>query len=304
MEVRFKLRKADGDFAPGRLVEIHTNEEKLFGRHHRTDADGRFSAEVRGTWLKALTAEGETLLADREMPSERSTWDLGDLRLPKQDDHATTRSASAKRVKDRHESAGVRGQFFYADGTMCSQGYGISVTCRSQRFSVRSNSDGSFFVPIPAELVGPKGFHVVNDIYVEGNEVGKYHRFIDYQGYFHVILPRSLGRGGSRGGMVSGQVVDADGGAIADAKVSAKVRSGGIAAMFLGGGDVWTTRSNRYGQFALRFEGGVVVEQLFVNGDEPGEILAGEHELPNRDIKAGSFGLTLRKRKGFLGSWF
>jgi len=56
----------------------------------------------------------------------------------------------------------------------------------------------------------------------------------------------------------------------------------------------------------LPFTGGTVVKRLYVDGSEPSLITKGkgenEQELPNRDIRAGTFNITVRrKKKAFCG---
>lgn len=295
--VSFRACKADGEPLTNRRVKLYKGDKYSPGK---TDDSGRCSIEWSHSWLDGVDVDGEYWDMQREIYSESGRVDLGELRAQKQSESFQRNEETGwKEV----QPTSIRGQLFYSDGTMCSQHKEIKILVHDEMFTSGSTGDGDFNIEIRSNYRDPRGFFQVQAMFVEGNEIPRYHRFVDHQGYWHVVMPRSQGKAGSRGGMISGQVVDSDNLPLADTRVGGEVRSDSLIWGLLGGGDVYATRTNRHGQFALRFTGGVVLKKVLVNGEQPGEIWAGETSLTDQEIRAGSFGLVLRERKRFLG-WF
>jgi hypothetical protein len=270
------------------------------GKRHecRVDGFGRAELDYPHEWVDQILIDGVELLKPTSGGKEiGARTDLGTLVIPSR---AEDRNIS-KRVK------GVRGQVFYADGTMLHEPVRVSVWVAGREFSTdgpesRCDNKGAFYIAVHLDELqhaATDGRFSIQRMFVNGREIRPKQVFRDPEGFMHVVMPRDfrqLGGKSHRGGMIAGYVVDSEGNPREGVKVTAEVAGG------LFGAKTASTRTGKRGRFVLRFEGGARLKRLYVDGREPKKITGADgEELPNSNIHAGHFNLRLERARRWFG---
>lgn len=259
-----------------------------------TDSNGRCSIDFPHNWA-------DKLMVDNQIIKEH--WDIGiktdfeyeDFQIQKPGEQTAPRAKTTPfgHSKDFHTS--MRGRVYYADGTIPHKQFNIKVEFPGKGYEIQTDKEGEFSIEIEpmGKLIHAKKW------YVNGHSLSTkfvYQRDNDANDdSYVVILPANLGKGGHKGGLVSGQVFGQDGAKAYGVKVRADAKG-----VFTKGGETLTDKN---GRFALHVDG--QVKDFYVDGNHPESIQIktanGIEEISAGDIHVGMFGVRLVKRDKFLG---
>lgn len=300
----------DGEPAARRSVRI-INGSKILNT--QTDAFGKLDFDWDEDWIDVLEVEQIPLKRDWDISGgflSGSQNELGEFQIPRPDDNRPDDQHQGLFAKDRER--GVHGRLFYSDGTSVFRSFRIEVellgTHIGQRYSTTDrgsycHENGEFFVATHPYERGT----FVSKIYVSTDwtsaEIPRKMYRRGANGDYMVILPQDYGKGGTRGGLITGQVLDNDGLGVPQAKLQAEIRGTGLFNL----SDHAETYTDHKGRFQLPFDGGTTIKRLFIDGYEPVKIVrttktGSEEQMPVRNIPAGSFNLRiLRHKRSFLG---
>jgi hypothetical protein len=304
-----KLRHRDKE--PVRHKEVFLFDERDNVLALRSDDRGIVQFE----WAhdRIARVEVEQVVVKRDWKVEGAFGPQTDLELvcPRFEDDEELHVEDARR---EGKESGVRGQLFYPDGTMVREEYKVRVELRTYdgaggiEFSTDKGSlsycrdDGSFFIATQAYSKG-----VVKDVWVNNDKVPAQQWWRNASGFYIVLVPAGLRRkGGDKGGLIAGRVINRDGEPARHAKIEARVRSNNF--LSFGAGDGADTYTDGTGRFMLIFKGGIELKQLLIDGNPPvkmtrkNEETGDPEELSAEDLKAGTFGVTfVREPKGLFG---
>jgi len=297
-QLKMQALYPNGEPAKHTAVEISCEEGNTI--REKTDSDGRLELKIRSKFIYSIKVGNHTV---------KENWVTEDL--TDADERYELPAAQGSPVQGDAAGvggdAGFRGRLFYSDGTAVAEELRVEAELpgRSIRVSEYSDQKGRFTLPIPYE---PNERHRQPlNLYVRGQRIDPAR--INYSGarYAVIVLPPMLGkRGGDSGGLVTGRVVDSNGDPYEGAKITAQVVSGSMLGIF--SSKFAEARSRRGGYFALEFDGGTEIKNLSIDGNDPLKVTrkrkdGQEVEIDTDRYKAGSFGLTLVRRKKILGIW-
>lgn len=211
---------------------------------------------------------------------------------------------------DSSEESGLRGVLFYSDGTRAVGPFTVAADfanleggrCSTDDRGGYCKTDGTFYIPTGRRLSGS----LPTRMYVDNRELDRTRVRKTHSGDLLIVLPAHYGKKGTKGGLITGVVVDTDGYPVSDAKVEAKVVGGGGILPFFGAGEVVESRTDNKGRFELSFTGGTQVKGLLIDGKDAGRVAIGrpgqETELPRGEpLHAGAFNLRVtRSYKGLF----
>jgi hypothetical protein len=278
VERHFTITTEDGAPVSAVVMVYH-------GARYDAQVSGRRCAvEFPHSWVDQIIVNG-TVVAQAKDIGTRT--DLGTFTLARH--RSSTPPSSAETL---------RGQLFFSDGTMCAEQRAVTAWFAGRAFHGRADENGRFVVA----LDGVPKKAPLQELYVDGSRIPSKRCAADHEKFLHVVLSREAGRGGSRGGLIAGRVLDKHGSPVVDAKVTAEIASSSMFFVF-GGDEMFSTRTGKKGQFVLRFEGGTRAKRIYVAGDEPARIerQATRDTVPNRDIDAGTFDLLVTRKSKILG---
>lgn len=321
-----------GTFGPKEIVEVRLTKPQSLTKAAKktftfcyTDGEAVSNKEIsffneRGEELKArLSDKGKVSIpwddsqiarVEIEQRIVKQNWNLSglfgtkkelDLVVPRPGDQDRINLDQIRAQNKNALLAGIHGRLFYHDGTKVRNSFKVEVELDSggvrgdtSRPPSYCKENGEFFIATDSYSRATN----VRRFYVKEGIVSKNNWWMTADRFYIILMPDGLGRGhGSGGGVIAGQVVGSSGTPLTNAKVEARVRS----SSFLSSAPPALARTDDHGRFALIFEGGVEIKELYINGRSPQRIInSRDEEIAADKIRAGSFGLVIVSSGGLF----
>jgi len=313
MRHEMTLTYRDGESVSNSDVAVFKGSETVV---FSTDSFGHCEFDWPYDWIDRLEVDQIVVRRDWDISGgfSGSQEDLETITIARPDENRP-QDLPQGLIGEEEQEQGVRGRIFYSDGTAVYTAFRLQVEfpsaggLESYRYSTDDkhsycHNDGEFFIATQSYMRGQYAskFYVTSAL--NSGEIPSALFRRGPAGSYTVILPPGFGKGGTKGGLITGTVIDRDGTPAPECKIQGEVRS---SSFFPTGGSFPETYTDRRGRFQLPFEGGTVLKRLYIGGHEPDLIVKAvkgydDIPIPIRDISAGNFNLILtRAKKPFFG---